>query len=157
MLAVALAAAALVPHGGVASCHADGRAAVAATRLTMRLLGTDPQRLEPAEVDQALCADFDGDSRRDVAITIASGGTAGDVGYAAFVRTPGGGWRAVLRGSGYKLGLFRLGRELVVSQPVYRANDPNCCPTGGFDHVRFRFAGGRFAVAGRSHTRSYRP
>jgi hypothetical protein len=47
-----------------------------------------------------------------------------------------GRWRVALARSGYKLGLFRLGGDLAGSQPIYRKNDPNCCPTGGFDHTR---------------------
>jgi hypothetical protein len=154
LLAVGLVAA-LALHGTPATCRADARAAVAASLPTMKLLGP-PQRIRPADVDLVLCGDFDGDGARDVAVTIASGGTAGDVGYAAFVRR-GPRWQVVLRGNGYKLGLFRLGRDLVVSQPVYRKNDPNCCPTGGFDHARYRFRGGRFVVLRRYHSGSYRP
>ena len=47
--------------------------------------------------------------------------------------------------------------DVVVSQPVYEKNDPNCCPTGGFDHERWHWSGKRFVVARSWHTRSYRP
>ncbi len=89
-------------------------------------------------------------------VTIASGGTAGDIGFAVFRATPNG-WRVVLARNGYKLGLFRMGGDLVSSQPVYRRNDPNCCPTGGFDHLRFHWNGVRFVVARSWHTKSFRP
>ena len=64
-------------------------------------------------------------------MTIASGGTAGDVGFLVFRATPSG-WQVALARDGYKVGLFRVGGDLVSSQPIYKANDPNCCPTGGF-------------------------
>ncbi|HZQ64616.1 MAG TPA: hypothetical protein VFA66_05270 [Gaiellaceae bacterium] len=88
-------------------------------------------------------------------MTIASGGTAGDIGLAVF-RAIRGGWRVALLRDGYKLGLTRVGGDLVSSQPVYRTNDPNCCPTGGFDHVRFHWNGARFVTTRRWHTTSYR-
>lgn len=89
-------------------------------------------------------------------VTIASGGTAGDVGFVLFRRTVRG-WRVALAENGYKIGLFRLGDDVATSQPVYRRNDPNCCPSGGFDHVRYHWIGSRFGVARSWHTRSFRP
>ena len=91
-----------------------------------------------------------------MAVTIASGGTAGDIGLVLFRRTASG-WRVALARGGYKLGLFRKGADVVSSQPLYRKNDPNCCPTGGFDHVRYHWNGSRFAVARSYHTKSFRP
>ena len=102
-------------------------------------------RVDPNSADEVLCFDFTRDGRLDLAVTIASGGTAGDVGFAVF-RATAGGWRVALARGGYKLGLFRVGGDLVSSQPVYRKNDPNCCPTGGFDHIRFHWNGVRFIV-----------
>src|SRR5438128_1680586 len=67
------------------------------------------------------------------------------------------GWRVGLKGGGYKLGLSRAGGDPVVSQPIYKKNDPNCCPTGGFDHVRYHWNGTRFAKARAWHTKAYRP
>jgi hypothetical protein len=130
---------------------------VAATNLRLKLLGDSPVRVDPASVDQVLCHDFTRDGRLDLAVTIASGGTAGDIGFAVLRATPTGGWRVALARSGYKLGLFRLGGDVVSSQPIYRKNDPNCCPTGGFDHLRYHWNGKHFAVARSWHTRSFRP
>jgi hypothetical protein len=110
--------------------------------------------------DKVMCHDFTGDGRPDLAVTIASGGTAGDVGFVVFRSIPfkvGPGWQVVLNRKGYKLGLFRVGDDLVGSQPIYRKNDPNCCPTGGFDHLRFHWNGKRFIVARSWHTRSFHP
>ena len=121
----------------------------------MKLLGSATVRVEPASADQVICFDFTRDGRLDLAVTIASGGTAGDIGLVVFRATPGG-WRVALTRGGYKLGVFRLGGDVVASQPVYRKNDPNCCPTGGFDHIRFHWNGVRFAVARSWHTKSYR-
>jgi hypothetical protein len=107
-------------------------------------------------VDTLICHDFTRDGRTDVAFTIFSGGTAGDIAWVALRRTSDG-WRvAVFRRNLYKVGLRRAGDELVETQPVYRANDPNCCPTGGFDHRRFRWAKSAFAVVRSWHERSPR-
>ena len=88
---------------------------------------------------------------------VASGGTAGDVGLAVLRATRTGGWRVALALSGYKLGLFRLGGDLASSRPIYRKNDPNCCPTGGFEHIRYHWNGKRFVVARSWRTRRSDP
>ena len=157
LLALAAALAALTTAPADAARPGRGPAAakraVAAVNLRMKLLGDAPVRVDPASVDQVTCRDFTRDGRTDLAFTIASGGTAGDIGFAVLRRTPAGGWQVVLARSGYKLGLSRLGGDLVSSQPIYRKNDPNCCPTGGFDHTRFHWNGSRFVVARTWHTR----
>ncbi|HZO63142.1 MAG TPA: hypothetical protein VFB35_09200 [Gaiellaceae bacterium] len=160
LLALAAAAAALTTapaHAATPACTAAAaKRAIAATGLRMKLLGPDPVRVDPASADQVLCHDFTRDGRTDLAVTIASGGTAGDIGFAVFRAVPGG-WRVALARGGYKIGLFRLGGDVAGSQPVYRTNDPNCCPTGGFDHVRFHWNGTKFVVARAWHTRTFRP
>jgi hypothetical protein len=135
---------------------AAAKRAIAATKLRMKLLGDSTVRVAPSSADQVICHDFTRDGRIDIAVTIASGGTAGDVGFAVFRSTPTG-WQIVLARNGYKLGLMRAGGDLVSSQPIYRKNDPNCCPTGGFDHVRYHWNGKRFVVTRSWHTRSFRP
>jgi hypothetical protein len=157
-LATALAAVTTAPaHAATTTCGpAAAKRAIAATHLRMRLLGDSPVRIDPASADRVICHDFTRDGRVDLAVSIASGGTAGDVGFAVFRTTPAG-WKVALARNGYKLGLFRLGGDLASSQPVYEKNDANCCPTGGFDHTRFHWNGARFAVARTWHTRSFRP
>jgi hypothetical protein len=140
-----------------AQCNlAAAKRAIATTHPRMKLLGDSTVRISPSSADQVFCHDFTRDGRVDIAVTIASGGTAGDVGFAVFRWTPNG-WQVALARNGYKLGLFRVGGDLVSSQPVYRQNDPNCCPTGGFDHLRFHWNGKRFVVARSWHARSFKP
>lgn len=154
---LALAASTASAHGASAACNlATAKRAIASTQLRMQLLGPGVARVDPSSADQVICFDFTRDGRVDVAVTIASGGTAGDIGFAVF-RATAAGWRVALARDGYKLGLVRVGGDLVSTQPVYRKNDPNCCPTGGFDHVRFHWNGVRFVVARSWHTRSLRP
>jgi hypothetical protein len=156
--AAALAALAVGPAPVVqgATCSlATAKRAIAATRLRMKLLGDSTVRIAPSRVDRVLCHDFTRDGRTDLAATIASGGTAGDVGFAVF-RSTRAGWQVALARNGYKLGLFLAGADLVSSQPIYGKDDPNCCPTGGFDHLRFHWNGTRFVVARSWHTRSFR-
>jgi hypothetical protein len=106
--------------------------------------------------DKLLCWDYTHDGRVDMAVTIYSGGTAGDVRFAVFRATPSG-WRLALTRRGYKLGLFRVASDLVWSQPVYRKGDANCCPTGGFDHARWHWNGSRFVVVRSWRDRRFTP
>ncbi len=160
ILAAVLAAAAVTgtsAQGGHAACGpATARAAIASTHLRLKLLADSAVPVAPGSADQVICFDFTRDGRIDIAVSIASGGTAGDVGFAVFRRTRAG-WRPGLTGAGYKLGLARVGSDLVESQPVYRKNDANCCPSGGFDHRRFHWNGTRFVVVRSWHSRSFRP
>jgi hypothetical protein len=158
LVALVLAAVGVPPaQGAKPACGpAAARAAIAATRVRVKTLGDTATRIDPKSADQVICFDFTRDGRIDLAVSIASGGTAGDVGYVVFRGTPPG-WRVALQGGGYKLGLARTGGDLVVSQPVYGKNDPNCCPTGGFDHRRYRWNGARFVVARAWHTKSFHP
>jgi hypothetical protein len=114
----------------------------------------DLTRQQLAGVDKLICHDLTGDGRADMAVTLASGGTAGDIAWAAFART-GSRWRlAGANPNGYKLGLFPSARDLVESQPIYGKNDPNCCPTGGFAHRRFHWNGHALVVVRRWHDRN---
>lgn len=125
-------------------------AAIVRTHLKMLMLGDSPTRVDPGSLDELVCA---GDT---MAVTIASGGSAGDVGLVLFRRTASG-WRPALTRGGYRIGIFRAGADVVMSQPVYEKNDRNCCPTGGFDHVRWRWNGARYAVRRSWHTTSFKP
>ena len=159
VLAVALAAAATAAGAASAQARpaacgaATARAAIKSTHLRLKLLGDTAQRIDPASADEMICFDFTRDGRLDLAVSFASGGTAGDIGFAVFRRSPSG-WKVALTGSGYKLGLARLRGDLVHTQPIYRKNDPNCCPTGGFDHVRYHWNGAKFVVARSWHTKT---
>jgi hypothetical protein len=89
--------------------------------------------------------------------TVFSGGTAGDTAWLVF-RQVGGGWQLALRElQVYKVGLFRAGNDLIESQPIYLKNDPNCCPSGGFDHRRFHWNGLRFTIIRRWHNARFEP
>jgi hypothetical protein len=108
-------------------------------------------------VDRLFCHDLTRDGVDDMAATVFSGGTAGDIAWVVFRRS-GGSWVLALKQLNlYKVGLFRLGGDLADTQPVYRATDPNCCPSGGFDHRRFHWNGSRFAVVRRWHDKLIHP
>ena len=157
VLALVAAAVSAPAHASAAACGlATARAAVTSTHLKMRLLGDSAVRVDPKSVDQVICGDFTRDGRTDLAVTIASGGTAGDIGVAVFRSTPAG-WKVALAVDGYKVGLARAGGDLVTTQPIYRTNDANCCPTGGFDHTRYHWNGAKLAVARTWHTKTFRP
>ncbi len=129
---------------------ATARAAIVQTHVHAKLNGDTVARIDPASADHFFCAGG------TLAVTIASGGTAGDIGFILFRRTPAG-WKVGVVRSGYKLGLIQAGTDVIWSQPVYRKNDPNCCPTGGFDDVRYHWNGARFAVVRSYHTKVFPP
>jgi hypothetical protein len=155
VVAVLAAAAATTSAAATrASCSAaTARAAIAQTKPRLALLG--PKVLiEPRQADKVLCFDVTRDARVDMAVSVFSGGTAGDVGWLLFV-PDGARWRLAGKGTGYKLGLNRVGSRIEVVQPVYRAKDPNCCPSGGFDRTQYRWDGRRLVVARSWHTKTF--
>jgi hypothetical protein len=128
---------------------ATARAAIRQTHATIPSLAGATTRADPAFADRAVCF------RGGFAVSIASGGTAGDIAWIAFAPKPGGGWRVVNAAGGYKLGIFGVRGSLVVAQPVYRRNDPNCCPTGGFDWASYGFDGEKLELVRRWHTKTF--
>jgi hypothetical protein len=107
--------------------------------------------------DRVICHNLTGDAVADMAVTVFSGGTAGDTAWVVFRRS-GGRWKlAYAQLHGYKVGLFRRGTDLVESQPIYRASDPNCCPSGGFAQRSFHWNGTTFVVTRRSHSTRFAP
>jgi hypothetical protein len=119
-------------------------------------LGDRPVLVTPSNRGGVTCFDFTRDGRPDIAVTVSSGGTAGDIGWIVLVRK-GRGWRLAHSEGGYKIGLVRTGGDLVSTQPIYRTDDPNCCPTGGFDHERWHWDGSQFVRIRLWHTNRYRP
>jgi hypothetical protein len=162
LAAIAVLAACSAATTGTADATSCSRAlasaAVKQVKPHIPSLGDAPLLVTPAMVDELICFDFTGDGRVDLAMTVASGGTAGDVGWLVLQRTASG-WRLAIGRNGYKLGLFRVGRDVVASQPIYRKNDPNCCPTGGFAHERWRWNGngGRFVLVRSWKSKSFKP
>jgi hypothetical protein len=127
---------------------AVAQTAIRATGLRVPSLAGGLARADPALVDKVVCF------RNAVAVSLASGGTAGDVDWAVFVRV-GSRWHALKAAGGYKLGLFSKDRDLEVVQPVYRRNDPNCCPTGGFDRALYTVTDGKLVTRRQWHTRTF--
>ena len=78
-----------------------------------------------------------------------------DVGWAIYVGS-GRAWKPALVRGGYKLGLLRKGADIVETDPIYRKNDANCCPSGGFAHTRWHWDGRRFRVVRTWRDSNYR-
>lgn len=156
-LVVAVLAATMTATAGAAGCsRATAKDAVAKVKPRIAMLTVTPRVVHQNDLDTVICFDFTRDGRTDVAAAVASGGSAGDIGWLVLVRTPTG-WKLGHGAGGYKIGLFEVGGDVVVSQPVYKKNDPNCCPTGGFNHERWHWNGKKFVVARYWHTKSYKP
>ncbi len=113
-VSAALAAAASAPAGTAAcsrsTANAAIRAAIRAAKPHVPSLAGGSVLVTPKEVDGLLCLDFTRDGRTDLAFTVASGGTAGDVAWVALARAKSG-WRVVHSQGGYKLGLYRVGTD----------------------------------------------
>lgn len=139
-----------------ASCLSTAKAAVSSTVVRYPNLASSKSRLKASELSTTICFDFTGDGAKDIAFTVASGGTAGDIAWGILVASASK-WKPAIARGGYKLGVLRRARDLIVTQPIYKRNDPNCCPTGGFDHTSYRWNGTRFAVARTWHTKTYAP
>jgi hypothetical protein len=152
--AVALVCAVLLPPAGHAAPACSDAAARSAIRYAKpRIAPFDqPQIVQAKSADAVICLDATGDGRPDMAVSVFSGGTAGDIAWLFFVGKANG-WRLAGSDVGYKLGILRSGSELEVRQPVYRKNDPNCCPTGGFDHTLYRWNGSKLVVDRSFHTK----
>ena len=135
------------PPCTVATARAAIRQAPALQRVT-------PTAREGGGPDELICHDLTGDGVPELAVTVFSGGTAGDIAWAVFRRLNGR-WRpAFVQLQVYKVRLFRVGRDLVESQPIYRKNDPNCCPSGGFRYRRLHWNGKAFQIVRTWHAAS---
>src|SRR4051812_5975133 len=107
-----LGAAVLIPAAAppaaspaAAACSpAAARSAIAATKPRLASLG-DKVLILPRQADRVLCFDMTGDGRVDMVVTLASGGTAGDVGWLLFAPRDGR-WRPAGSGTGYKMGVL---------------------------------------------------
>jgi hypothetical protein len=134
-----LAAALLVPSTASAEPALCSKAGVKAA---LRSAG----ELHGLTVSQVRCGDVTADGVADATYALNSGGTAGNTRFGV-VRggdTP----KVVKAAEGYKVGVARRSRRsFEVLQPVYRAEDPNCCPSS-FAVTRYRWNGKRFRAAG---------
>jgi hypothetical protein len=156
VLAAPLAAIALAkaPSCGTAAA----KAAVRSSHFTIpasQSISSEAYRVSPGQVDLVICIPLPG-GRVAMALTIASGGTAGDIDWAVFLSGAKDYKVSLIRG-GYKLGLVRVGSDLVETDPVYKSADPNCCPSGGFNHTRWGWNGEEFSVVRTWHDKSYKP
>ncbi len=95
-------------------------------------------------------ADLTGDGKEEVVVPLASGGTAGDVAIVVFGYDPDGILRPLLLHQG-PTGhlLFKLEKgKLIITEPIYGPNDPNCCP-GGFTHMTYGWNGHALVLQGK--------
>ena len=113
----------------------------------------EPYRIFGSDLDGTICVPLPG-GRKAMVVTVGSGGTAGDIDWAIYVSS-GNGWKLSLIRGGYKLGLVRKGSDIVETNPIYKKNDPNCCPSGGFVHVRWHWNGKKFVAVRTWHDANY--
>lgn len=100
------------------------------------------------------CRDLSRDGARDALFAIASGGTAGNTNWGILLgRRDGGPERLALYREGYKIALAVTAGDPEVLQPVYRRDDPNCCPSS-FEVRRYHWTGERFRLRSRQRTKT---
>ncbi len=99
-------------------------------------------------IGQTLCFDFTGDGRKDIVFSGSEFANNGAHYWAAF-RARGDDWARVIfkrdccrvrRATKMRIG--RSGATIFVTQPIFRAADRGCCPTGGTQTGRWRWTGG---------------
>jgi hypothetical protein len=105
-------------------------------------------------VGQLVCADLTGDGTRDALYTLDSGGTGRAFDWGLVVADGDAPRSATAGGGGSKLAIDVLNGRAEVANPIYRANDPNCCPRGGARIRTFRWNGTRLALAATRRTRT---
>ena len=145
-----------VPYSAPPCNLAAAKTVVRTTHLTVpasQSVSGGAYRISPADLDATICFPLPG-GRRAMVVTVGSGGTAGDIDWAIYVSEPKGWKLAMIRG-GYKLGLVRKGADIVETDPIYKKNDPNCCPSGGFAHTRWHWNGKKFVVVRTWHDANY--
>ncbi len=92
--------------------------------------------------------DLTGDGVDDAVVPISSGGTMGDIAFLVFAPS-GGVTKTLLKeiplgGSG-GLSVAVVDGQIVMTQPIYGPNDPNCCPSG-LRKTTYVWNGASFAV-----------
>ena len=145
------------PAAALTCSLAAAKAVVRSTHLTVpasQSISGGAYRISPGDLDGTICFPLPGD-RRAMVVTVGSGGTAGDIDWAVYV-SDGNAWKLALVRGGYKLGLARKGADIVETDPIYKRNDPNCCPSGGFAHTRWHWDGRRFRVVRTWRDSNYR-
>lgn len=88
--------------------------------------------------------DMDGDGLEDAALTLYSGGTAGDIGFLVYRQTAKGP-AYVGAADGYKLNLEIQQGKLIAHNMLYAFWEPNCCP-GGFSSATYVIKDGKLSV-----------
>ena len=140
----------------IACTKRAARAAIVSSSLPRLIRDEVAGKYPGAGIAQLLCHDFTRDGAVDFAAAIASGGTSGVQGWVLF-RARGWSWRlAFKRLDLYKGAIRRAGDDVVEIDPVYRSNDPNCCPSGGFDHLQYRWRHRTMALVRKWHTKKLR-
>jgi len=105
-------------------------------------------------VTSVRCRDLTGDGERDALFAVASGGSAGNTNFGVLLGRAGGTpGRLALYRNGYKVAVATTAGQPEVLQPIYRRDDPNCCPSS-FEIRRYRWTGERFTLRSRHRTKS---
>jgi Tol biopolymer transport system component len=98
-----------------------------------------------------LCVDFTRDGKRDLVVLFNGNGSGGVLAWATFERASHD-WKLVLFRKGGRVEVRSVRGDLVETQPIYRKNDSDCCPSGGVAHRQYHWSSDRPRLARAWHT-----
>jgi hypothetical protein len=135
ILAAAVVAAAVLP------ATADAKPTICTPEGVTEVLTAEGES-SLAGVAQIRCGDVNADGDADAVFTLLSGGTAGTTKFG--VIAGGGSPSLLLFKDGYKVSVDRVNHiRFDVQQPIYKASDPNCCPSS-VTFFRYQWNGSKF-------------
>jgi hypothetical protein len=104
------------------------------------------------------CGDLDGDERQEMVVARRSVGSAGTLGWAVMSAREDGEWRVEhLQDGVTHVGVRISGARIHEATPIYRADDPNCCPSGGWRTRIYGFRDGQVSKEGEETQAGTRP
>jgi len=143
-VAAIAAVAATGAFGGSGSGTITGRCSKAdATAVVKRLGLNDPTVATP--VYKVLCGSFTGPGSRTMVVSIWGPGNSGPAEWAVF-RWYGNTWQFLMKQPA-AASITAAGNDIRQTLPIYRPNDPRCCPTGGTKSRLWHWNGSRFVAS----------
>jgi hypothetical protein len=103
-------------------------------------------------IAEVLCHDFTGHGQKDMVVFVQDGAQVTSE-WLAFRRHYSG-WTLIFRRKTQAVDLGLAGGSIEEWEPIFRANDPDCCPSGGQTYRLFHWNGKQFV---RSATKKIAP
>jgi hypothetical protein len=115
----------------------------AALEVVTRLHLNDPEVANP--IGKVLCGSFTGPGSQTMVVSLIGPGNTGLIEWAVF-RWTGDAWEFVIKQPAAS-SITAAGSDIRQTLPVYRPDDPRCCPSGGTKTRIWHWNGTRFTVS----------